>query len=167
MKHDLAEKWRERLLILQAQLERETGDMMTWHWRSEARVLQFLLRRYGETCGESNAPGDAATAGVAASSGAELSPLERALLRMSLLIPNIHTKHLRPSPRDRAAILERIKIAGEQARELDEADESWSGIPTQLHKKQMEASAYRDLLAHRFRLREAELKRLQREKRRR
>ena len=75
---------------------------------------------------------------MAALGGAQLSPLERALLRMALVIPNVYTKHPRPAPSERAAILERIKCARDEGRATEVADESWLADLT----RQIEAGAY-------------------------
>lgn len=125
MKHDLADKWGERLLNLEAQLEREPANVMVWHWRGEIRVLRFLLRRYGHT--EPPAPVELILPDDAAADAATppTSALERSLLRLALLIPNVATKHSRPAPQDRAEILERIKIARDEGREIEAAEESW------------------------------------------
>ncbi len=40
--------WRERLDRLNSQLNAEPDAPRGWRWRSEAKVLRFLLRRYGE-----------------------------------------------------------------------------------------------------------------------
>lgn len=142
MKHEFAEKWSARLLILEAQLEREPASARMWHWRGEARVTRFLLRRYGEI----KAPGDAATAGVAASGATELSPIERALLRMALVIPGVHTKHPRPAPCERAAILERIKCARDEGRQIEATEESWLanvGVWLELQEEQARRNSLR------------------------
>ena len=135
MKHDLADKWGERLRILDAQLERESAGAMLWCERGEARVLRFLLRRYGEDAtGQVEAFEPAETIGAADAATPpqsvlelELAPtaaLERSLLRLALRIPGVTSKRLRPAPPDRAAILERIRIARDQGRAI-EAEELW------------------------------------------
>ena len=98
MNDDLAEKWRQRLPLVEAQLGNAPRDMSAWHWRAEIRVLRFLLHRYGqpetsiteiapnELSLDESAPHETEIASV------PMSPLERSLLRMALLIPNIHTK---------------------------------------------------------------------------
>ena len=119
MRHDLSDNWEERLLYLESQVEREPASVRGWHWHGEARVLRFLLRRYGEI----ELPCDAATSAVAASAP-ELSALEKSLLRLALIIPNVASKHARPAPRERADILERIKVARDEGRQI-EGEESW------------------------------------------
>ena len=41
-------KWRERLNRLDSQLNAEPDASLAWRWQGEAKVLRFLLRRYGE-----------------------------------------------------------------------------------------------------------------------
>ena len=159
---DLAEKWRARLPIVEAQLEREPA--LAWHWRAEIRVLRFLVRRYGQD--DEIAPPDwlalldlSDESDLAESPellAPELSALERSILRLSLLIPNAHTKHGRPSSRDRAAILERIAGAGEEARQTPEPESLLEDIALWLyppHRRQADA---------RLRERQAEWERIRR-----
>ena len=177
MKHDLADKWGERLRILEAQLKREPANMMIWHWRGEARVLRFLLGRYGQ---QPSAPANAATFDAAIppeplpeplpeSSPEPLpalptSALERSLLRLALLIPNVASKRLRPAPQERAAILERIRVARDEGRIIEDAEESW----WEEVAAQIEASAYGGMEARRnallLREREQAWKRRERER---
>ncbi len=152
--NDLAEKWRQRLPILEAQLRSAPRDMSAWHWRAEIRVLHFLLNRYAKP---ENAmePNELLLDEIAS---VPMSPLERSLLKMALLIPNIHTKRTRPSENERANILERIKVVGDEARIIDEAEQERWGKLRLDSKIQLEASAYQDLLTRQSKIQRREIK---------
>ena len=174
MKHDLADKWGERLRILETQLKREPADMMLWHWRAQARVLRFLLARYAR---EPLAPDDFTVPAAAATapdsselpsalpSALPTSALERSLLRLALIIPSVANKHSRPAPEDRAAILERIKVARDEGRVIEETEVSW----WEEVAVQIEVAAYGGVKARRnaLRLSEREAQWKQREHQRR
>lgn len=171
MNDDLAKKWRQRLPLVEAQLYNAPRDMSAWHWRAEIRVLRFLLHRYAqpetsvekistEISLDEIAPTETEIASV------PMSPLERSLLRMALLIPNIHTKRTRPSEGERANILDRIKVAGDEARTIDEAEQKrWSKLRLD-SKYQIEVSDYYDLLSRQLKKRRQEKNQRIRERRR-
>ena len=171
MNDDLAEKWRQRLPLVEAQLCNAPRDRGAWHWRAEVRVLRFLLHRYALPATSIEAPSEELSLDEIAPVEIEIaatamSPLERSLLRMALLIPNIHTKRARPSECERADILERIKVAGDEARVLDEAEQERWGKLRLGSKYQIEASAYQALLTRQFERKWREIKQRARKRRR-
>ena len=127
MREDLADRWRERLPELQARLEGAPGDLAAWHWRAEMRVLRFLISRYGQE----QSPQLQTRVEVCIEPALDeptllhMSALQRALTKMALITPRVQTKHPRPTERDRAAILERLKEAGDEARDISDAQERW------------------------------------------
>ena len=128
MNQELADRWRERLPELQARLEDAPGDLAAWHWRAEVRVLRFLISRYGQPAAEKSAQPRVEVCIEPALDEPTLlhmSALQRALMKMALLSPRVQTKHPRPTQRDRAAILERLKEAGDEARDISDAEERW------------------------------------------
>lgn len=172
MNDDLAEKWRQRLPLVEAQLCNAPRDMSAWHWRAEIRVLRFLLHRYAqpEAPVEEISPDELSLDEIAPHeieiASVPMSPLERSLLRMALLIPNIHTKHARPSDGERANILDRIKVVGDEARVIDEAEQERWGKLRLGSKTHIEARAYQDLLTRQFEEKWREIKQRPRKRRR-
>ena len=144
MNEDLADKWRQRLLHLQAQLADAPRDLGAWHWRAEIRVLRFLVSRYG--CDETPAPAKS-NADICIEPALDeptllhMSALQRALVKMALITPRVQTKHPRPTERDRAAMLERLKEAGDKARDISDEEER--------RLKQFELTSYFALVTRR------------------
>ncbi len=152
MRTDLAANWEERRALLSKQIESAPDDARVWRWRAEARVLCFLSRRYGED----------RRAIMQAPVEPEKSASERALLRMALLSPNGQSKKMRPSPRDRTTMLERIGQAGEEARDI--SDEEDRKIKQHDRTIYLELRARQGAEERREREREREWKRRRRER---
>ena len=122
--------WRERLHVLQAQLQNDEADGCAWQWRIEAKVLRFLLRRYGNRVPPySPEPAPAP----------HLS-LQLSLIRLSLAACGIKTKHERPSPEQCKTTLQRIGRVNQEARLQAERERRSALTPV----VDFEAAAHRD-----------------------
>ena len=163
MGHELALTWSERLQMLQAQIEGEGDNPFVWHWRMEAKILRFLLRRHGEWRPESVPAPTLEEAAVEWGTDASPHSVEVSIFRLSLIASQAGGKHFRPGAGERKTVLKHIEQANDLARAQEAAErqslrERWA--------RAIEAGSYRAYLARQRRERQEEAERAYRQRQR-